>query len=75
MLEADGTTFRFYGLVPATGTINFPAVDVRPFPRTIVCQGVEEEAFLSIPFFSFSREGDRHASMVFDVWSGYVAWS
>lgn len=58
MLEADGTTFRFYGLVPATGTINFPAVDVRPFPRTIVCQGrkgVEEEAFLS-HFFLFLLE-------------------
>lgn len=53
MLEADGTTFRFYGLAPATATINFPPVDVSTYHR------VFKEEKLFFPFLSFSREGNR----------------
>ena len=68
MLEADGTTFRFYGLAPATATINFPPVDVSTYHR------VFKEEKLSFPFlsFPFREKGIDHASMVPDVWSGCV---
>ena len=72
MLEADGTTFRFYGLVPATGTINFPAVDTYARFHVPSCVQRGEEGRRSFPFLSFPREGDSHASMASDVWSGYV---
>lgn len=57
MLEADGTTFRFYGLVPATGTINFPAVDTYARFHVPSCVQRGEEGRRSFPFHSFpSRE-------------------